>query len=79
MTPVKIERYLNASNRPCLTCAAAPGSPHQPTQEGIDSYKDTDLEEFFSEPTATDGCTNVELDACCEHGHPPWLLHLGMI
>ena len=27
---------------------------------------------------ATDGCW-VEPDDICEHGHPSWLLHLGMI
>jgi len=26
----------------------------------------------------TDGCT-VEPDGTCEHGHPSWLLHLGLI
>ena len=27
---------------------------------------------------ATDGCT-VEPDGICEHGHPSWLLQLGLI
>jgi hypothetical protein len=27
---------------------------------------------------ATDGCT-IEPDGVCEHGHPSWLLYLGMI
>ena len=27
---------------------------------------------------ATDGCT-VEPDGKCEHGHPSWLLHMGLI
>jgi hypothetical protein len=27
---------------------------------------------------ATDGCT-VEPDGTCEHGHPSWLLRLGLI
>lgn len=27
---------------------------------------------------ATDGCW-VEPDGVCEHGHPSWLLYLGMI
>jgi len=29
-------------------------------------------------PEATDGCT-VELDGTCSHGHPSWLLVMGMI
>lgn len=27
---------------------------------------------------ATDGCI-VEPDGTCEHGHPSWLIHYGMI
>ena len=27
---------------------------------------------------ATDGCT-TEPDGVCPHGHPSWLLHLGLI
>ena len=27
---------------------------------------------------ATDGC-RVEPDGICEHGHPSWLIHLGLI
>jgi hypothetical protein len=38
------------------------------------------LEDWNSDGTcgATDGCT-VEPDGTCEHGHPSWLLYLGMI
>ena len=38
------------------------------------------LEEWSYEGVceATDGCT-VEPDGVCEHGHPSWLLKLGMI
>lgn len=28
--------------------------------------------------SATDGCS-IEPDGVCEHGHPSWLLKLGMI
>ncbi|MDP6415956.1 MAG: hypothetical protein QGG54_13165 [Gammaproteobacteria bacterium] len=27
---------------------------------------------------ATDGCC-VEPDGICEHGHPSWMIHLGLI
>lgn len=30
------------------------------------------------EPTATDGCP-TEPDGVCQHGHPSWLLYLGII
>lgn len=33
---------------------------------------------FDSVCDATDGCT-VEPDGMCEHGHPSWLLRLGLI
>jgi hypothetical protein len=33
---------------------------------------------FDSIVEATDGCT-VEPDGVCEHGHPSWLLKLGLI
>lgn len=38
------------------------------------------LEEWHSDSgcEATDGCW-VEPDGICEHGHPSWLLRLGMI
>ena len=29
-------------------------------------------------PYATDGCT-IEPDGICEHGHPSWLLKIGII
>ncbi len=49
----------------------------EPTEDEPDM--DT-LEEwvFDSVCEATDGCT-VEHDGTCEHGHPSWLLVLGMI
>jgi len=39
-----------------------------------------ELEEmvFDSICEATDGCT-VEPDGTCPHGHPSWLLYLGLI
>lgn len=39
-----------------------------------------ELEEmvFDSLAEATDGCT-VEPDGVCPHGHPSWLLRLGLI
>lgn len=29
-------------------------------------------------PEATDGCP-IEPDGVCEHGHPSWLIRLGLI
>lgn len=29
-------------------------------------------------PEATDGC-NIEPDGICPHGHPSWMLRLGII
>ncbi len=31
------------------------------------------------EMEATDGCGGIEDDGFCEHGHPSWMLELGMI
>lgn len=46
----------------------------------IDEPDPADLSEmvFDSICEATDGCT-VEPDGTCEHGHPSWLLHFGLI
>jgi len=33
---------------------------------------------YDSVALATDGC-RVELDGVCPHGHPSWLLRLGLI
>jgi hypothetical protein len=27
----------------------------------------------------TDGCCDIEPDGYCEHGHPSWMLYLGLI
>ena len=34
--------------------------------------------EMDGDNEATDGC-RIEPDGTCEHGHPSWLLYLGMI
>jgi hypothetical protein len=41
---------------------------------------DEQLERWFDDGVcmATDGCW-VEPDGTCPHGHPSWLLYLGMI
>lgn len=44
----------------------------EPSEEELDHFV------FDSVCDATDGCT-VEPDGICEHGHPSWLLHLGLI
>ena len=50
----------------------------RPTQPEPDQEQ---LEEWMEEGggcEATDGCW-VEPDGTCPHGHPSWLLYLGMI
>ena len=44
----------------------------QPSMEEIESFV------FGDVCLATDGCT-VEPDGVCPHGHPSWLIALGMI
>jgi len=41
---------------------------------------DEELEEMVMDSVvdATDGC-RVEPDGCCQHGHPSWLIALGLI
>ena len=56
------------------------GHPLRPVQELIQPDADT-ITEWLSEGggcEATDGCW-VEQDGTCPHGHPSWLLYLGMI
>jgi len=40
-----------------------------------------DLEEMLSDGVAeaVDGCGGIEPDGHCKHGHPSWLLALGLI
>ena len=44
----------------------------QPTLKTLDRWADSGY------ARATDGC-RVEPDGTCPHGHPSWLLYLGMI
>lgn len=48
-----------------------------PTQAEPD---DEELEEWVYDSVveATDGC-RVEPDGVCPHGHPSWLLYLGLV
>lgn len=48
-----------------------PAETETPTQEQIQSWI------FDSVCEATDGC-DVEPDGTCSHGHPSWLLRLGL-
>lgn len=52
---------------------------HWPEPE-TDAPDDTELEGMIFESVvdATDGC-QVEPDGVCPHGHPSWLLRLGLI
>ena len=45
-----------------------------------DEPTDTELEDMVYDSVceATDGC-QIEPDGTCEHGHPSWLLRLGLI
>jgi len=54
-----------------------PTSYPEPTEE---PPTDEDLEFIVIDSVcdATDGCT-VEPDGICPHGHPSWLIHLGLI
>lgn len=49
----------------------------EPTE---DEPNDDELDFFVFDGVAraTDGC-DIEPDGICEHGHPSWLLHLGLI
>jgi hypothetical protein len=49
----------------------APQTP-EPSVDELTEWMDDGIAE------ATDGC-NVEPDGMCEHGHPSWLLQLGLI
>ena len=46
----------------------------------IDEPDMEDLHEWLMDSVceATDGCV-VEHDGVCEHGHPSWFLHFGLI
>lgn len=45
----------------------------EPSEETLRSWAmDVD------QPEATDGCI-IEPDGTCEHGHPCWMLYLGLI
>jgi hypothetical protein len=45
----------------------------EPTEEDI-----RDMVFDAMTPEATDGCP-IEPDGVCQHGHPSWLLQLGLI
>ena len=45
----------------------------EPTMEEIEEWVFD-----ISMPRATDGC-EIEPDGVCEHGHPSWMLKLGLI
>jgi hypothetical protein len=56
-----------------------PRKRHYPTPETEEPRMD-ELSDWMDDRVAkaTDGC-EVEPDGMCEHGHPSWLLHLGLI
>ena len=51
--------------------------PEPTTEEpDVETLQEWDWEDGGCE--ATDGCW-VEPDGVCEHGHPSWMLYLGLI
>jgi hypothetical protein len=55
---------------------AAPSWPEPETDEpGEEQLEEWALDSIVE---ATDGCS-IEPDGVCEHGHPSWLLRLGLI
>lgn len=49
-----------------------------PTDDQPSIYDLWDCRDEYGGCDATDGCW-VECDGVCEHGHPSWLLRLGLI
>jgi hypothetical protein len=49
-----------------------------PTQPEPDTIAIADMVMGVVDCEATDGCV-IEPDGVCEHGHPSWLLRLGLI
>ena len=51
----------------------------EPTTERPDMDTLMEWAIFDGDCEATDGCCPIEPDGVCPHGHPSWLLRLGMI
>ena len=51
----------------------------EPTTEQPDMDTLMEWAIFDGDCEATDGCCPIEPDGVCPHGHPSWLLRLGMI
>lgn len=64
-----MKRHLDKINREIETPEPA---THEPTEEEVLFWM------FDGVAEATDGC-RVEPDGYCPHGHPSWLLELGII
>jgi hypothetical protein len=80
-------RHVGPKPRPCESCGAAPDPARLAEGKVVIRHRATEptpsldaLEDavYDGESTATDGCT-VDPDGRCEHGHPSWLLVLGLI
>ena len=61
----------SAVRSPAKPTTPEPTSP-APTMDEVIAWES----EGYSE--ATDGC-HIEPDGICEHGHPSWMLHFGLI
>lgn len=68
--PVTHEPETSASERP-------KGGWPEPTDDRP-SYDELEGMVYDSVVDATDGCS-VEPDGVCEHGHPSWLIRMGLI
>lgn len=58
-----------------------PGEPHNWPAPKMEQPSDAELEEMVMDgvATTTDGCDGLEPDGWCEHGHPSWLIALGLM
>jgi hypothetical protein len=68
----------------CETCGAiADPDTRKITHRIVDDHPtEEELEEWvldIEEPRATDGCSPVEPDGSCEHGHLSWMRALGLV
>ena len=63
---------------PHVTCDPDTGLPWPEPSSAEPSFVALTLFLFEAVAEATDGCL-VEPDGVCRHGHPSWLLRLGVI
>jgi hypothetical protein len=78
---IRASAALDAQHNP-FTRSPEPDWNELARQSGLSGPEPTtsQLEEWMMDGVAeaTDGC-RIEPDGTCEHGHPSWLIHLGLI